>query len=123
VLAVMLVAGSGSPLPAQLGVSREDLSRHDVSDPGHEAIQVRVTIPPRAKVSRHRHPGEEIVYVLTGVVEYRLEGQPPARLKRGDSLFIPDGVVHSVKNVGAGPARQINTYIVTKGKPLLEPAD
>jgi quercetin dioxygenase-like cupin family protein len=57
------------------------------------------------------------------VVVYRLEGQPPARLKRGDSLFIPDGVVHSVKNVGAGPARQINTYIVTKGKPLLEPAE
>lgn len=105
------------------GVSRTNLSRHDLSNPGHEAIQMEVVLEPKAEVPAHRSPGEEIVYVLTGVVEYRLEGQPPARLKRGDSLFIPDGVVHSVKNVGAGPARQINTYIVTKGKPLLEPAE
>lgn len=103
------------------GVPRRDLSRHDLSDPGHEAIQMEVTLEPKAEVPPHRSPGEEIVYVLRGVVEYRLEGQKPARLKRGDSLFIPDGAVHSVKNVGAGPATEITTYLVTKGKPLLEP--
>jgi quercetin dioxygenase-like cupin family protein len=115
----LLMAGTAAT--AQKGVSRKDLSRHDLSNPGHEAIQMEVVLEPKAEVPAHRSPGEEIVYVLRGVVEYRLEGRPPARLKRGDSLFIPDGVVHSVKNVGAGPATQINTYIVTKGKPLLEP--
>ena len=103
------------------GVSRKDLSRHDLSDPGHEAIQMEVTLEPKAEVPPHRSPGEEIVYVLRGAVEYRLAGQKPARLKRGDSLFIPNGVVHSVKTVGAGPATEITTYLVTKGKPLLEP--
>lgn len=119
-VAALLVASSAAA--DEKGVSRKDLSRHDLSNPGHEAIQMEVTLEPKAEVPKHRSPGEEIVYVLRGVVEYRLEGQPPARLKRGDSLFIPDGVIHSVKNVGAGPATQINTYIVTKGKPLLEPA-
>ena len=122
-LALSLMTGSASALPAQSDVSREDLSRHDVSDPGHEAIQVRVTLPPRAKVSRHRHPGEEIVYVLKGTIEYRLDGQPPSRLSRGDVLFIPYGVPHSVRNLGTVPAIEIATYLVTKGKPLIEAVD
>ncbi|MFL6755135.1 MAG: cupin domain-containing protein [Sphingomicrobium sp.] len=117
-----LIVASGAAAQ-QKGVSRTDLSRHDLTDPGHEAIQVEVTLEPKAEVPRHTHPGEEIVYVLRGVVEYRLEGQKPARLKRGDTLFIPYGVIHSVKNVGAGPATEIATYLVTKGKPLLQPAE
>lgn len=118
--AALLLAGTAAAAQEK-GVSRKDLSRHDLSNPGHEAIQMEVTLEPKAEVPKHKSPGEEIVYVLRGVVEYRLEGQPAARLNRGDSLFIPDGAVHSVKNVGAGPVTLINTYLVTKGKPLLEP--
>jgi quercetin dioxygenase-like cupin family protein len=128
ILSIVRVAAAAGLIVAsaaaaqEKGVSRANLSRHDLSDPGHEAIQVEVNLEPKAEVPRHSHPGEEIVYVLRGVVEYRLDGQPAARLKRGDTLFIPYGIVHSVKNVGAGPATEITTYLVTKGKPLLEPA-
>jgi quercetin dioxygenase-like cupin family protein len=34
-------------------------------------------------------------------------------------LFIPAGTVHSAKNIGAGEARELATYIVEKGKPLV----
>jgi len=35
------------------------------------------------------HLGEEIVYILEGVLEYQIEGQPPVTCKAGDVLFIP----------------------------------
>jgi quercetin dioxygenase-like cupin family protein len=71
----------------------------------------------------HTHPGEEIVYVVEGVLEYALEGRPPVTLKAGDTLFIPAGIPHAVKNVGNGNAAELATYIVEKGKPLLTPLE
>ena len=67
---------------------------------------------------RHRHPGEEIVYVIEGTLEYQLEGQPPVTLEAGEVLFIPAGTIHAVKNVGSGNAAELATYFVEKGTPL-----
>jgi quercetin dioxygenase-like cupin family protein len=106
-------------LAQQPGVTRNDLQRHDLSVPGREAIQTIVSIAPGVTAPRHSHPGEEIIYVLEGVLEYQLDGQPPVTLKAGDVLFIPAGVVHSAKNVGSGNGAELATYIVEKGKPLL----
>jgi quercetin dioxygenase-like cupin family protein len=110
--------------PAQLsGTHRTDLQRHDLSIPGREVVQARVDIDPGATARKHRHPGEEIVYVLDGQLEYQLEGEPPVTLKAGDVLFIPARTVHSAKNVGTGNAAELATYVVEKGKPLVEPVD
>jgi quercetin dioxygenase-like cupin family protein len=67
---------------------------------------------------RHSHPGEELVYVIEGELEYRLDGRPPVVLKAGDVLLIPYGTPHAVANVGPGNAAELATYIVEKGKPL-----
>lgn len=101
------------------GVHRTDLLRHDLSSPNREVIQARVDIDAGVLAPKHSHPGEEIVYVLEGVLEYQLEGKPPVRLKAGDVLFIPAGVVHSAKNVGKGKGSELATYTVEKGKPLV----
>lgn len=101
--------------------SRTDLQRHDLDTPGREAVQVRVDFPPGALAPAHKHPGEEIVYVLKGSLEYRLEGRPPVTLKAGEVLFIPTGVPHAVTNVGADSASELATYIVEKDKPLVTP--
>jgi quercetin dioxygenase-like cupin family protein len=101
------------------GVKRTDLMRHDLSAPGREVVQVRVDFPPGLVAAKHSHPGEELVYVIEGLFEYRLEGEPPVTLKAGDVLFIPAGKIHSVKNVGSGNAAELATYIVEKGKPLV----
>ena len=106
-------------LAQQLGVTRNDLQRHDLSTPGREAIQTIVSIAQGVTAPRHSHPGEEVIYVLEGVLEYQLDGQPPVTLKAGDVLFIPAGVVHSAKNVGSGNGAELATYIVEKGKPLV----
>jgi quercetin dioxygenase-like cupin family protein len=121
-----LIIGWGFVLPElhaqQPGVKRTDLQRHDLSVPGREVIQVRVDFAPGAAFPRHSHPGEEIVYAIEGVMEYRIDGKPPGTLKAGEVLFIPAGAVHAVKNVGSGNAAELATYIVEKGKPLLVPA-
>jgi quercetin dioxygenase-like cupin family protein len=122
-VAVLIVA-SGLMLqvtPAQQpGVKRTDLQRHDLSVPGREVIQVRVDLDPGVAFPRHRHPGEEIIYVLEGSLEYEVEGKPPITLKAGDVLFIPAGTIHAAKNVGSGNGAELATYIVEKGKPLVE---
>jgi quercetin dioxygenase-like cupin family protein len=104
----------------QNGSRRADLSKNDLSIPGWEALQVRVDIPPGKLAPNHRHPGEEIIYVIEGTIEYKLEGKPPVRLKAGDVLFVPNGVVHSATNVGTTNAAELGTYVVQKGKPLVE---
>ncbi|MFK4498415.1 quercetin dioxygenase-like cupin family protein [Bradyrhizobium japonicum] len=117
VLATNLLTLPAAAQPA--GVTRTDLQRHDLSALGREAVQVRVDLAPGVAFGRHTHPGEEIIYVLTGAIEYDVEGEPPVTLRAGDVLFIPAGAVHAAKNVGTDTASELATYIVAKDKPLL----
>ena len=103
----------------QPGVTRNDLQRHDLSTPGREAVQAIVEVLPGMISPRHTHPGEEIIYVLEGALEYQVEGKPPVTLKPGDVLFIPAGTIHAARNVGSGIGSELATYIVEKGKSLL----
>jgi quercetin dioxygenase-like cupin family protein len=119
----LLIVSSGLALrdarSQQTGIKRTELQRHDLSIPGREAIQVRGDFPPGAAVPRHTHPGEELVYVLEGTLEFQIEGQPPVTVKAGEVFFIPAGTVHTAKNVSSGNSAALSTYIVEKGKPLL----
>jgi quercetin dioxygenase-like cupin family protein len=103
----------------QNGTRRAQLQRHDLGIPGREVIQVRVELDPGVSFGRHWHPGEEIVYVLEGSLEYQVEGKRPVTLKAGDVLFIPARTVHSARNVGRGNGAELATYVVEKGKPLV----
>ena len=109
-------------LAQQPGVKRTDLQRHDLSAAGREVVQARIDIDPGVTAAKHTHPGEEIIYVLEGLLEYQVEGKTPVTLKAGDVLFIPAGAIHSAKNVGRGPGVELATYVVEKGKPLVVPA-
>jgi quercetin dioxygenase-like cupin family protein len=120
----MLIAGGISmshEAQAQLpGTRRVELHRHDLSIPGREVIQLRVDFDPGASFPRHRHPGEEIIYVIEGSIEYAVEGAPTKTYEAGEVLTVSAGVIHSAKNVGSGNAAELGTYVVEKGKPLVE---
>jgi len=123
--AALIAASALAPRAAAAqwpGIERTDLMRNDLSAPGREVIQVLVGFAPGAAAPRHSHPGEELVYVVAGVLEYQLDGRPPVTVRAGEVLFIPSGVVHAVRNVGGGNAVELATYVVEKGKPLLVPA-
>jgi quercetin dioxygenase-like cupin family protein len=125
IAAAALIATTSLPLhatqsdEARLGdIKRTHLMKEDLSAPGREVVQVRVDIPPGVVAARHNHPGEELVYVIEGALEYRLDGRPPVVVRAGEVLFIPHGTHHEVKNVGSTNAAELATYIVEKGKPL-----
>jgi quercetin dioxygenase-like cupin family protein len=107
----------------QVGTRRADLQRYDLSVPGREAVQVRVDFDPGYVAPRHRHPGEEVIYVLEGTLVYYVEGKAPETYRAGDVLTIPSGAVHWVKNVGKDNGAELSTYIVEKGKPLFQLAE
>ena len=110
---------TATPGAQQPGITRTDLQQHDLSVPGREVVQVRVDFLPGVVAPRHSHPGEEIVYAIEGVLEYRLEGKSPVTLEAGEVLFIPAETIHAVKNVGSGNAAELATYVVEIGKPLV----
>jgi quercetin dioxygenase-like cupin family protein len=113
-------SASVAQVPAT-GVIRTDLQRHDLSIPGRETVQARIDIAPGAAASWHRHPGEEIIYIIEGTLEYQLAGQKPVTLNAGEVLFVPAGVPHRARNRGSVNGAELATYIVEKGKPLLVP--
>jgi quercetin dioxygenase-like cupin family protein len=120
-LMIAVIAVGTSALSAQParppGTTRIDLQRHDLSIPGREVVQLRVDFAPGASFPRHTHPGEEIIYVIEGSLEYEVADKP-ITVNAGGVLFVPAGTVHAARNVGTVPAAELGTYIVEKGKPL-----
>ena len=101
------------------GLWRTDLQQHDLSVAGYEVIQNRVEIAPEAPFVRHKHPGEEIIYVLEGSLEYHIDGEEPKTYEAGEVLLVPAETIHAVKNTGTEKATELATYVIEKGKPFL----
>jgi quercetin dioxygenase-like cupin family protein len=101
------------------GIRRTDLQQLDLGIPGREVVQNRLDISPQATAFKHKHAGEEIIYVLEGTLEYQVEGKPPMTLNAGEVFFVPAETIHAVKNVGTTNAAELATYVVEKGKPLV----
>lgn len=93
------------------------MQEHDIDVPGKDTVQDIVEIGPGVNFPRHTHPGEEVIYVLDGLLEYKIDGQPAVTLKAGDVFFVPAGVVHSVRNLGNSTGAELATYILEKGEP------
>ena len=118
-----LMLGFAGALIAQAsGLTRQLVTKADVSVPGREAVVARVEVAPGAVAGWHTHPGDEISYVMEGEATLLIAGQPPRQVKAGEGFVIPGGVVHNAKNDGAAPIKLVGVYVVEKGKPLASPA-
>lgn len=78
---------------------------------------MRVDFGPGAAFGKHRHPGEEIAYVIEGSLEYQVEGARPVTLQAGEVLFIPAGTIHAARNVGTGNGAELATRAFIGGTP------
>ncbi|HEY0627761.1 MAG TPA: cupin domain-containing protein [Sphingomicrobium sp.] len=116
-LVVAATAALGAAQPRPAGTTRSDLQRYDLSLDGRELLQARVDFAPGSSFPRHKHPGEEAIYVLFGTIEYEIGGKW-VTVKAGDVLFVPDGAVHAARNTSTEPAAELATYVLEKGKPL-----
>ncbi len=121
--AAATVLASGCLLVAQApGIKRTFIQQEDISMPGREARVAQVEIAPGSSAGRHTHPGEEISYVIEGVMEVEVEGRPMKTVKAGESFIIPNGAKHNAHNKGTVPVKLVGVYLVEKGKPVATPA-
>lgn len=116
--ATFLTLALGLAVAQAPAVKRTVLQRADISVPGREVVTAKAEIPPSGGTGRHTHPGEEVSYVLDGVVSLEVDGQPARTLKAGDVFIIPAGQVHGATNRAPGVSTIIANYIVDKDKPL-----
>jgi quercetin dioxygenase-like cupin family protein len=103
------------------GVSLKVLSKMDGPAAGYEVLTVQIEIAAGTLVPPHTHPGVESTYVLEGLGELRIDGEPPRSLKAGDAFQVPPDQVHCVQ-IGGKTARVCSTLVVRKGEPLVSPA-
>src|SRR4051812_21692176 len=84
VVTIASLSGALATEPSLGDIKRTDLLRSDLSAPGRQAVLVLVEFEPGASAVKHSHPGEEIVYVTKGSLEYRLEGKSAVVIKAGE---------------------------------------
>ena len=72
---------------------------------------------------RHWHPGEEIIYILDGQLEYTIDGEGTRTHSAGEAFMVPAETIHAVRSVGGQPGTELATYFVEKGKPFIVVVD
>ena len=59
--------------------------------------------------------------VFEGTVELHVEGREARWVSVGEAYHNPRGTIHEFRNIGDKPARLVNTMVVDKGKPRMQP--
>ena len=61
----------------------------------------------------HSHPYMEVLHILDGVAEARMDGgeDEKVRLEKGDTIALPPNVPHSFRVVGDQPLRLLGTHV------------
>ena len=119
-LSIMAVTGAGIAVAQQGGIKRTPLQKLDFPA-GFNTVTAIAEVPAGGASGRHTHPGAETGYVLEGELELVIDGQPPVKIKAGESYQIPEGAVHDAK-AGDKPFKVLGVYIVKAGEPLAKPA-
>jgi quercetin dioxygenase-like cupin family protein len=119
-LTVVAVAGAGVAIAQQTGIKRTPLQKLDFPA-GYNTITAIAEVPAGGAGGRHTHPGAETGYVLEGELELVIDGQPPMKIKAGESYQIPEGAIHDAK-AGDKPFKVLGVYVVKAGEPLAKPA-
>lgn len=63
------------------------------------------TVPPGAETLLHRHGATEELYHVTAGVGLMTLGDEVFEVRAGDTVCIPPGTPHRIRNVGAGPLK------------------
>ena len=123
-LAVLGVA-SATSFAQQQPLKRTDLLQAAVGAAGAtEVVSYVVDAVPGAEVGRHRHPGDEFLYVLDGAVTVMPDKSAPVTVSQGEIFHLKYKVPHGARNASdTEPARVIVFQVVEAGKPVSEPVE
>lgn len=115
------LAQQASAPATPLFVSKALIASPVTGDDKKEIVLMSVAIQPTGAVPLHTHPGDCVGSVLEGTVELLVDGQPPRRVAAGETYANPRGTPHGFRNVGEAPARLLNSLVVDKGAPRVQP--
>jgi quercetin dioxygenase-like cupin family protein len=99
-------------------LKRTELQHTASSIPGREIVQVLTEIPAGVQSGWHKHPGEEVGYILAGTVKMEIKGQPTLTLHTGVGFLMPPRTPHNATDLGPDTGQMLSTYIVEIGEAL-----
>lgn len=121
-IAASLVQAQQAAAPAPPAYSSRPIVVAPVTgDDKKEMVILSVSIQPSGGVPMHTHPGDCVGSVVEGTVELLVEGQAPRRIGAGEAYSNPRGTVHGFRNVGDAQAKLLNSLVVDKGAPRVQP--
>ena len=100
------------PKPFSTTLYKADI--HGVAD--KEVIVSLVELSPGQAAPLHKHPGEEIVFIIDGEAIQNVDNKGEEIKLHGQVAHIPYGVVHTVRT-GSKPLKAVVFRIHEKGKP------
>ena len=99
-------------------LARTELQHRPSSIPGREIVQVLTEIPVGVASGWHTHPGEEVGYIVAGIVQMEIRDRPTLTLRPGDGFLIPPRTPHNALDLGPDTGQMLSTYIVEPEEPL-----
>ena len=125
------LSGSAAATPAEGDVQRTDLAKGTTNTPisivtnGEEtAFYVQsLALQPGASSGWHAHPGPEQSVITKGTVLVQTAANcVPVAYPAGQTVFLPGGVPHTVKNAGPEVAEVVVTYTLPAADPVRDDA-
>lgn len=99
-------------------LKRTEIQHEPSSIPGREIVQVRTEIPAGVESGWHTHPGEEVGYIVAGVVQMEIKDRPTLTLHPGEGFLIPPRTPHNALDLGPETGQMLSTYLVEIGQPI-----
>jgi quercetin dioxygenase-like cupin family protein len=125
-----VLAQEARPTLATPGVTQENILREALAEfPGTDAVTFSATFAPGATLGRHRHPGTEVLHVLSGHGLLLQDGHAPRDLGPGMTVVAQPEIkggsfVHELRNASTTePLRTYVVILVDNGEPPAVPAD
>jgi quercetin dioxygenase-like cupin family protein len=75
---------------------------------GEKTMMTFFEFEPHAVIPSHKHPHEQITYIIEGEIEFTLEGETRI-LKAGEGVVIPSDKEHSAR-VLSKPAKAVDAW-------------
>ena len=77
-------------------IATPDGAQRKVLSYGEKLMLVQFTFQANATSWLHGHPHEQVGYVVSGEIDFIMEGREPTRLVAGGSYYVPPNVKHNI---------------------------
>ena len=77
-------------------ITTPDGAQHRVLSYGGNLMLVQFTYEASVSWWLHSHPHEQVGYVVSGEIDFNMEGHEPVKLKAGGSYYVPPDVKHNI---------------------------